>query len=369
MSFNLTFVSISNETSLPSLENLLDKLGFSMWITLVNTFVLPPIHLLGLTFCSFSLWVFLRAPFSDPIFFYYKLLCLVNIVHLVHNIPFCLFFSPFYFPWLNTYALSVFQIYYSWVSSVLFHFGDVVRMGILLHKMKMFSSFVRKHFAQSPQIISLAFFLTCVLIKVPLLFAFQIDSAGSYFYVDSNGAKNVASFNVVVSSDFTSSLLGIVLLGFASFFLNQFVTLLVAITLNTLSYILFKSYVRKRKQQLDDLQMSSIHNRPTTSRELTQLRHREETDRKIERNMFYMGLTLCSISIVSRLILMLCFLYYFIFISFRNSILTGAVSNIVYSLVPTVSIFVFYFFNQMFRDEANKKLFKIETGPNPKVTL
>jgi hypothetical protein len=370
MSFNFTLMS--NETSVasvPSLENLLDQLGFSMWITLVNTFILPPINALGITFCSFNLWIFLRSKFLEPIFFYYKLLCLVNTLHLIHNIPFCIFFSPLFFPWVNTYALGVFQIYYSWVSSVLFHFGDVLRMGILLHKMKLFSSFVRKHFSASPQIISLAFLLTCVLIKIPLLFAFKIDSSGSYFYVDSNGVEKVANFYVVVGSDFTSSFLGIILLGFTSFFLNQFVTLLVAITLNILSYVLFKSYVRIRKQEFDELQMSSIHNRPTTNRELTQLRHREKTDRKIERNMFYMGLTLCSISIVSRILLMLCFLYYFIFKSFTNSILTGAVSNIIYSLVPTVSIFVFYFFNQMFRDEANKMLFKRESGSNPKVTL
>jgi hypothetical protein len=144
---NITVVSISNVTtfeSLLSLNELLDQLGFEQWQTIINTFILPPVNFLGIIFCSFSLWIFLRPSFADPIFFYYKLLCFVNIIHLLHNIPYGIFISSFNFPWLDAYAVSGYQTYYGTMSTFLFHYEEVLQMGILLHKMKQFSPFVKK---------------------------------------------------------------------------------------------------------------------------------------------------------------------------------------------------------------------------------
>ena len=130
--FNLSSVSDSNVTtpdSHLSLNELLDKLGFEQWQTLLNTFVFPPINFFGIIFCSFSLWIFFRPSFADPIFFYYKLLCFVNILSLLHNIPFGILLSPFYFPWINSYAGSFYTIVYAFMSTLLFHFEDVLRNG------------------------------------------------------------------------------------------------------------------------------------------------------------------------------------------------------------------------------------------------
>jgi hypothetical protein len=96
-------------------------------------------------------------------------------------------------------------------------------------------------------------------------------------------------------------------LGFTSFFLNQFLALLVGVVLNIFSYIKYKSHLIEKQRELEQLQMSSIHNQPTTSKEIEQQRQREKTERKIEKNMFFMALTLSSISIISRFIFMVCF--------------------------------------------------------------
>jgi hypothetical protein len=113
LSSNFSFVSISNVTTFLSLNELLDQLGFETWQTVINTFILPPINLIGIICCSFSLWIFFRPSFSDPIFFYFKRLCFLNIQSLLLNIPFGILISPLYFPWINTYASSVFQIFYT----------------------------------------------------------------------------------------------------------------------------------------------------------------------------------------------------------------------------------------------------------------
>ena len=114
--------------------------------------------------------------------------------------------------------------------------------------------------------------------------------------------------------------------------------------------------MRKRQREIEELQMSSIHNRPTTSREMLQVNQRERIEREIEKNMLFMALTLCSMSILSRFLFMIIYIYIFIFNTLSNSLLIGVISYFNYTIGPTVSIFVFYSFNNAFRDEMNKRL-------------
>ena len=278
---NSSLEPISNVTtsaSLLSVNELLAQLGFETWQTVINTFVLPPINLIGIVFCSFSLGIFFRSSFSDPIFFYYKL-------------------------------------------------------------------------------VSFAFFLTCFLINLPLFFVSKSAAFGSYFYRDSSGRTQTATFYFLTPSDFSLTYFGQILNGFATFFLNLFLTFLVGVILNVSSFIKYRSHVNNRKREVEQLQLSSINNRPTTNREMIQMSLRENMERKIEKNMFFMALTLSTISFISRFLLMMCYLYYFIFSSFSNSLLILLIANCIYTFGPTISIFIFYSFNQMFRDETNKKVF------------
>ena len=107
----------ASASALPQISVLLAQLGFHTWQTLTITFILPPINLVGAVFCSFSLWIFLRSKtFSDPIYFYYKLLCLVNIIHSLHNILIFVPFLPLYFSWINSYVISVCKMYHTFLA-------------------------------------------------------------------------------------------------------------------------------------------------------------------------------------------------------------------------------------------------------------
>jgi hypothetical protein len=366
---NVTSISSLNETvaNLPSIDQLLLQLGFETWQTTIKTFVLTPINLIALGFCSFSLWIFYRSSFVDQIFFYYRLLCFIYILKLIHNIPFGILFSPFYFPWVNTYGINVYRIYYTFVSSLFFHYENAIQMGILLHKMKLFSPFVRKHFTATPHVVSCSLLLTCLFIDLPLLFAFKIVPLGSYYYIDSSGVKHKCTLYFLESSEFSLTVFGKILLGLTAFFLNFFLSLCVGVKLNIISYIKYKSHVRKRHQEVEELQISSFNNRPTISREIEQINQREKFERNIERNMFYMALTLCSFSILSRFIFMTCFIYYFNYDSFSNSLVMGQISSFIFTLGPTISTFVFYYFNKMFREETNKRVFRREARQNARV--
>jgi len=353
---NFTILNDTVSSSLPPLNVLMAQLGFQTWQATIMTFILPSINLLGAVLCSFSLWILFRSTFSDPIYFYYKLLCFVDFLNSLHNFSYGVSIWPFYFPGLNTYVISVYKIYHSFIALLFFHFEDVIQMAILLHKMKLFSPFVRKHFSKSPQFVSLSLFLTCIFINVPLIFGLEVTSYGYFYYSDSNGVKQTGSFYYLISSEFSRTSFGQILLGVFTFFLNFFLSLIVGIILNISSFIVYKSYVNKRQREIEELQMSSIHNRPTTSREMLQVSQREKIERRIEKNMLFMALTLCSISILSRFLFMITFIYVFIFNSFSNTILIQVISYFNFTFGPFVSIFVFYSFNNTFRDETNKRL-------------
>ena len=119
-----------------TIDQLLDLLGFDMRKTLVVSFILPSMNLLGTMFCSLSAFIFFRRKFVDPVFYYYRLLCIVYIIHLVHNIPAGLLCSPRYFTQMNSYFTSIYLIYYIFMSSFLFHYEDVLQMAILLTREK-----------------------------------------------------------------------------------------------------------------------------------------------------------------------------------------------------------------------------------------
>jgi hypothetical protein len=344
----------TNLTTLLSFDDFLDKFGYKPWQIVINTFILPVINFIGIGLCSFSLWVFTRYSFSDPIFFYYKLLCFVNILHLLHNIPYYLLFTPIYFSWIDTYAVAVFQIYFSFFSFFLFHLEDLLQIGILLHKMKIFSSFVRNHFQTTPKRNSFIFSSISLLLCLSNPFAFKIAPLGNYSYPDSNGVKYENTFYYLQSSDFSQTIFGQILLGFTGFFLSLFISLLIGVSLNIFSFIKFKSFVKKRQREVEELQMSSIYNIPLTSREFEQIKKLEKTEHKIERNMFYMALTLCSISILSRFLFMADYIYYFFFYSASTSIVLQVIANSVFTIVPFASPFVFFAFNKIFRDEIRK---------------
>jgi hypothetical protein len=369
---NSTFSS----SLIPTLDELLDSLGFGQWSTVTFSFVLPSINFLGIIFCSLSAYIFFQRKFVDPIFFYYRLLCLSNVFHLTLGIPYGVLFAPRYFPQVDTYFSTIYLMFYVYTSLLLFHFEDVIQMAILLTRMKIFSPFVNKYFKLlKPKLVSLIFFLVCLCINLPNFFALTITSNGTYSYYDQNSKqKKVSTFYSVVSSEFSLSPMGKILYGLTAFFLNLFLTLVVGLILNVLSVYQYKSYLKERKKR-DEAYVSAafshnkrpIETQPTTSldavvsvvvvvaattKEMTQ---KERNDRKAESNMFLMALTLSTISTISRVLALFTYIYNFLLYTTETTLIVPLIFYLIQSFGPTSSIFVFYFFNKKFRQEFIRK--------------
>ncbi len=87
---------------------------------------------------------------------------------------------------------------------------------------------------------------------------------------------------------------------------------------------------------------------------------RERNDRIAENKMFYMGLTLSTISIVSRLLAVFTYVYNFLFYTSDGFVIAPVVFCSIQTFVPFTCIFVFYFFNKAFRQEFKKRLARLK---------
>jgi len=177
----------------------------------------------------------------------------------------------------------------------------------------------------------------------------------------------MSPFFYLNSSHFSKTSVGRVLLSFNIFFLNTLLCLIVGVTLNVLFYVKYKQYARKRQQEIESLLIRSVHNKPTIDRELIQFNYRERTDSKIEKNMAYMAITLCSMSILTRVLIIACSTYISLHNTFSNSVLILIIVFFINSILPIVSIFIFYFFNEKFRNETNRIVFRREAQPMAKI--
>ena len=269
-----------------NLDQLLDKLGFTQLHTITASFVLPVVNVFGFSFCSLSAWIFFRPKFTDPIYFYYRLLCLVYILHLIHNFFYGLLFSPKYFYWLNTYLSALYQIYYFFIGSFLFLFEELLQIGILLSRTKFFSPFIDRSLKASPKAISLIFFISCLVIHFSFLFSYKIVPLENYYYFDTNGEKQICRFYFFTGSNFSNSQFGKTLNAFTLLFLRHILSLVVRVALNIFSLIKFSVYTRSLRKDFEELEMSSIHNRPVTRREIEQINQIERSQRRIQKNMF-----------------------------------------------------------------------------------
>ncbi len=362
LSLTMNKTEVANFTSsMMSLDEILASFGFDAYKVAMVTFILPGINLIGIVFCTLSAIIFFRKKFVHSSFFYYRLLCIVYIVHLAHNIPRGLVcFSPKYFPQMNSYWSAVYQIYYGFTSALLFHFEDTIQMGILLDRIRVFSGFVKRNFTSSPKTVSLAFFVTCFFINLPFTFNFKVTSFGAYFYFDSHGTMQSNTFYYYYTSDFSGTFFGSLFVAFTFLFLNMFLSLFVGIILNIVSVYVYHSYIKQRKIEDETLRVAWVSNSEdmVNSRVSTLPRQfltlREVNERKIERNLFFMALTLCSISILSRSVFLFSYILSF-FLTASTNLLAFTITFSIYTLVPTVAVFVFYSFNKNFRQEFKRK--------------
>jgi hypothetical protein len=224
---------------------------------------------------------------------------MVYCLSCLHNVPEGVLFSPRYFPDMNTYVSAVYQIYYAFMGNLLFHFQECLQISVLLMRMSILSKILEKHFKPlSPMYVSLTLFVVCLLINIETAFTSKIVVLGEYVTTGNSSLSLVYDF---ANTDFVSSQLGSIIQTFTYFFLNIFCTLIVGITLNIVSFVQYKVYLSDKKRFINSgIQQQNAQSETITLSKL----------RKSEKSMLFMIITLCSISIVSSIVFILCAMYF-----------------------------------------------------------
>ena len=340
-----------------SLDELLNSLGFERWEEYLNKFVLPPLNMLGVLTSSISAWIlFKRNTFTDPIFLYFRIISLFYAFISLINIPSLLCFSPRFYPSKIlhlTYACSAYQVFYFSIIAFLIHFCSVLDICILLNRMKIFNATIARRFSLSPKIVCLLFFVVCLVINLPLDFTFKIKSLGNYSYFDSEGVMRNATLYYYGSTSFALSSLGIVISDI-NYLTSIVFTLIVCVVLNIISVLQYKSYLRQKRQRVEEMRMKS--SRPASDIQDIQ---KERRERRAENKMLYMALTLSSISVLYRVVVTLCYIYVFKLKSFSSTLILVSFCYIMYTFITFTSIFIFYYFNNLFRQEF-RRIFSLQ---------
>ena len=93
-------------------------------------------------------------------------------------------------------------------------------------------------------------------------------------------------------------------------FLNVTLSIVVGVTLNIVSLTKHKTYIRNRRNK-DETSMSNVAHSSNTVAPKKKLTQKEITENKAEKNMLYMALTLGTILILSRILVVIIGAYFF----------------------------------------------------------
>ena len=167
--------------------------------------------------------------------------------------------------------------------------------------------------------------------------------------------------------------------------MNLFLSTVVGIILNCVSVYLYRAYIRERKRKDNSYSTRVTYsrnqepNQAITSNDdeikvvvvarAKKLTRKEMNEKRAEKNMFLMALTLCSLSILSRVLIFFTYILFFFSGSFSTNLLVYFLNMMLPTIVPSIAIFVFYAFNKMFREEFRKKFITKETSNSNQIEV
>ena len=323
-----------------TIDQLLDSLGFIPFDVIAYQFGVTILGVIGIIFCTINALIFFKKAFKAPVDDYLKVINLMNLSVSIMCVPYGFCFSPKYFLAMDSYKCAIVQSVYIPMSTLIFHCTGVLDIAILLERMKIFSTVVKKYFTLAPKKVCLLILALCLIIDSFYAFVFVPASGGDYVYLSSkDGTLKQNTFYYVGTSDFANSNVGKNLL-ITVYVVRDFFTMIPSVILNVVSLVQMRTYFKNKAIQLQ-LKRSELN---------TKEAKKEQKSRQTEKNHLLMVITLCCIAIVSRAVLIMNSVYY-LFSTDYIATLSGALVDLAIAFGPAVSFFVFHRFNRRFKKE------------------
>ena len=341
-----------------TIAELLDEYGFLPFDTISFQFGMPLIGATGSLFAFVSIWIFFQKKFNDPLYDYFKVIACINLVHLLAYIPHGFCFTPRYLPEINSNACMLFQVVYIAVSNFFFHYTGVVEFAIVLDRLKNFSVFVKQHYTYSPRKMCLILLVTCVVINGFLAFAYKPMNAGVYFYSDQTLGLRKNELYIIVPTDLAKSTIGFLVI-LVIYIIRDIFTLIIGLVLDMILLLKVKRHLKHRSSRFN-FKPSATANLPLRSNtsprspndvimeNVSNSKLQTRLSKQSERNMSLMVFSLCLISGVSRVTMVVCNVFFLVRSDFL-ALIMATISDLVIIIGAFFSFFVFYNFNKVFR--------------------
>ncbi len=342
-----------------TIGELLEYLEYKKFDITIYQFVIPVIGFIGFILCFINVWIYFKSQFNSRTYQYYRFMNIIYVIGMLFSIPYGFCFTPAYFPNMNSYKCAILQSVYIPYTSYTFHIVGIVEMSILLERMKIFSSLVRKHFIIAPINMCLISIVVCLCIDGFSAFVYLPVYGGDYYYIDEKGTLNVNSFYYVDSSELARSFYGSIILN-AIYVMRDMFTMISTVTLNIVSLIQMKQYYKNKIHSFKPniIIMNGI--RLQLNKNLN-ISDQNEKTRISERNHLKMVIILCLISIIVRSVSITCEILYLYYPNYI-AIIFGTLADLFLVIGPAISFGVFYNFDMNFK----KKVLTIFFGQTEK---
>jgi len=252
---------------------------------------------------------------------------------------------------MDSYACAIVQCAYITFEYFTAHFVAILEIAVLLERIKIMNSFVKKRFTITSKKMILLTFLPCLLFNSIFGLSYAPYFGGEFYYFDSNGTERVNSFWYLDSSTLAASEIGsIFMIAFA--FIRDVLTLITTIILNIVSLFELKNYLKIRSLLIG--RQNAIGPSPfevTTNSNSTRISNAQNQAQKSKmKNNIKLIVIMCLISIVERLTIVTDSVYFLFYFDY-TSVLLATLVDLVFVVGPTISFFIFLYFNRDFKVE------------------
>jgi hypothetical protein len=353
--------AIANETSNLStvfytIDDLLISLEISPASYIIYQLILPSIGLIGFIFCLINLIIFSRKNFTSPTDQYYRLISSFNVFAMLFSIPYGFCFTPKFFPNMDSYVCAIVQCVYIPYTDLIVHYVGVLEIAVMLERLKILNSFVKKHFTLTPRQMSIISFLGCLLIDAFYALNYTPVSGGDFFYMDNNGNLTQNTFYYLDTSPIALSYVGSIVLIIIYVIKNVF-TIITSITLSIVSHLEMRRFFKDRQMRFNfvairntnvptiDIMLSS---KPNSNEIIQVVSPSGYKNSRTNKNHLLMIIILCFITTTERVLSITCDLYFLYRID-QTAFILAALVDLAYVIGPASSFLVFYRLNSSFR--------------------
>jgi hypothetical protein len=343
-----------------SFDQLLDSFGTSLLIDYIYLIGLVPMSLIGSILCSINVLVFFQKEFKPRIYFYYRILSIIQVVHLITSIFYGISYSPRVITLFNIEVSAFYTVYYIPIANCCFYYSGLIEIAILLDRLIIFNAKIRSLYTISPQKMSFILFLVCFTVNFFYFFAFRAKEETINYY-DNRGNFVQQVVYLIRYSQIALTKYGKITM-IIMYFVRDILTLVTSIFFNILSAYFLKKYLKNkaRTSEASNLKLMESLSKSNSTLIIINTNNNnnfktKSKEKAADRRTSVMVSILCAIGILTRTMLTVAEIN-FIFSTSYTAQLIYCIADFLIVMSSAISFIIFWCFDKNFKTGV-KKLF------------